>query len=343
VDKSKKVALITGISGQDGSYLAELLLEKNYQVHGVIRRSSVFTTSRIDHIRNLENVFLHHGDVTDSSNLNYLIQRIQPDEVYHLAAQSHVGVSFEIPEYTAQVTGLGSLRLLNALRSLRKDFKFYNASTSEMFGGSSKSVPQSELTEFSPKSPYAIAKLYAHWSVVNFRESYDFFCVNGILFNHESPRRGETFVTRKTTIGVNEIINGNLEKLKYGNLDSVRDWGYAKEYVQAMWMMLQQDVPNDLVISTNKSYTVREFVARCFDYAGIEIIWEGEGVNEVGIDSKSGKIIVEIDERLFRPVEVEVLRGDSSKAEKMLKWKPETDLNKLISIMMDHDSQAVVK
>jgi len=335
--ENRVVALITGISGQDGSYLAELLLQKNYVVHGIIRRASVFTTSRIEHLRENSSLYLHYGDRTDSSNLNYLIQQIQPDEIYHLAAQSHVAVSFEIPEYTSEVTGLGTLRLLTALKSLRKKFKFYNASTSELFGGLPDTAPQNEMTLFSPKSPYAIAKLYSHWSVKNFRESYDYFCVNGILFNHESPRRGETFVSRKITKGVNAIVKGDIETLKMGNLDAKRDWGYAKEYVQAMWLMLQNIEPDDYVIATNKAYSVREFIQKSFAFHGIEINWEGTGLSEFGFNSKSGKVLVEVDSRLIRPAEVEVLKGDSSKAKRELGWEALTQIDELVSIMMEND------
>ncbi len=334
---NRKTALITGITGQDGSYLAELLIEKDYVVHGIIRRSSVFTTNRIEHLRNLPNLILHHGDITDSSNINYIIQNIQPDEIYHLAAQSHVGVSFEIPLYTAQVTGLGTLVLLSALRSLKKDFRLYNASTSELFGGIPGSAPQDEKTIFSPKSPYALAKLYSHGIVLNHRDSYNFFCVNGVLFNHESPRRGETFVTRKITRGVSEILHGTQDVLKLGNLNAIRDWGYAKEYVHAMWLMLQQSDPEDFVIATNESHSVREFATLSFNVAGVDVVWDGHGLNEKGFDSKTGKLLVEIDERLFRPAEVENLRGNNSKAQQILGWEPKTSFSELISIMVDHD------
>jgi GDPmannose 4,6-dehydratase len=332
-----KTALITGITGQDGSYLAELLIEKNYVVHGIIRRSSVFTTNRIEHLRNSPNLILHHGDITDSSNINYIIQSIQPDEIYHLAAQSHVGVSFEVPLYTANVTGLGTMVLLSALRSLKKDFRLYNASTSELFGGNPGSAPQDEKTAFSPKSPYAIAKHYSHGTVINHRDSFNFFCVNGVLFNHESPRRGETFVTRKITRGVSKILHGTQDVLKLGNLNAIRDWGYAKEYVQAMWLMLQQSEPEDLVIATNESHSVREFVTSSFNRAGVDIAWDGHGLNEKGSDIKTGKLLVEIDERLFRPTEVEELRGNYSKAQKILGWEPKITFSELISIMVDHD------
>ena len=307
--EKRKVALITGITGQDGSYLAELLLEKGYEVHGIIRRASTFNTKRIDHLYqdpHEENVrlFLHYGDITDSSNLNRLIEKIRPDEIYNLAAQSHVGVSFDSPEYTAEATGVSTLRILDAIRESGVKTKFYQASTSELFGGLPETAPQSEKTPFYPKSPYGVAKLYSYWITVNYRESYDIFACNGILFNHESPRRGETFVTRKITRAAAAIHLGMQDKLYLGNLDAKRDWGHAKDYVEGMWRILQQDKPADFVLSMNETHTVREFVELAFAELGYEIEWQGEGVNEKGIDKKSGRVLVEVDPRYFRPAEV---------------------------------------
>ena len=313
-----KKALITGITGQDGSYLAELLLEKGYEVHGIIRRASTFNTKRIDHLYqdpHEENVrlFLHYGDLTDTSNLNRLLEKIQPDEIYNLGAQSHVGVSFNSPEYTAEATGVSTLRILDAIRETGIKTKFYQASTSELFGGLPETAPQSEKTPFYPKSPYGVAKLYSYWITVNYRESYDIFACNGILFNHESPRRGETFVTRKITRAAAAIHLGQQDKLYLGNLDAKRDWGHAKDYVEGMWRMLQQDTPQDYVLSMNETHTVREFVELAFAELGYEIEWQGEGVNEKGIDKATGKVLVEVDPRYFRPAEVELLWGDSTK------------------------------
>ncbi len=332
-----KKAFITGITGQDGSYLAELLLEKGYEVHAILRRASVFTTQRIDHFFNHKNLYTYHGDLSDSSNLHRLIAEINPCEIYNLGAQSHVGVSFEVPEYTAEVTGIGTVRLLDAIRDSKVDCRFYQASTSELFGGLPGTEPQNENTPFYPKSPYGAAKLYAYWATVNYRESYDMFACNGILFNHESPRRGETFVTKKITKAVARIYQGKQDYLSLGNIDAKRDWGHAKDFVEAMWLMLQQDIPKDYVIATGKTYTVREFVNLAFNEVGIDIKWEGEGINEVGKDSSSGKTIVKIDKRYFRPAEVELLLGDPSKAIKELGWVPKTSLDQLVKEMVHYD------
>lgn len=332
-----KKAFITGITGQDGSYLAELLLEKNYQVHAILRRSSIFTTQRIEHIFNNPNLHTYHGDLTDSSNLHRLLTKIQPDEVYNLGAQSHVSVSFEVPEYTAEVVGVGAVRLLDAIRDSGIHCKYYQASTSELFGGIPGTEPQSETTPFYPKSPYGAAKLYAYWVTVNYREAYDLFACNGILFNHESPRRGETFVTKKITQAVARIYQGRKKILKLGNIDAKRDWGHAKDFVYAQWLMLQQDKPQDFVIATGETHTVREFVELAFKEVGIDIKWQGTGVDEKGIDSKTGNILVEIDKKYFRPAEVELLLGDPSKAEKELGWRRQVCFQDLISSMVKYD------
>ena len=332
-----KKAFITGISGQDGSYLAEFLLDKGYEVHAILRRSSVFTTKRIDHLIDNPMLNTYHGDLTDSSNLHRLVTQIQPDEVYNLGAQSHVGVSFELPEYTVDVDAVGTIRLLDAIRDGKLKTKFYQASTSELFGGIPGTVPQNEKTPFYPKSPYGAAKLYAYWVTVNYRESYGMFACNGILFNHESPRRGETFVTKKITKGVSRIFKGSQECLILGNLDSKRDWGYAKEYVEAMWLMLQQNQPDDYVVATGKTYTIRQFVEWAFKEIGIDIEWHGKGVEEKGIDSKSGKVLVRISSRYYRPSEVETLLGDSRKAETELQWKANVTAHELCKIMMAYD------
>ena len=331
-----KKALITGITGQDGSYLAEFLLDKGYEVHGIIRRVSVFNTERIDHIMGNPNLHLHHGDVTDSSNINKLMSSIQPEEVYNLAAQSHVQVSFEVPEYTAQVDAMGTLRILDALRNYCPKAKFYQASTSELYG-KVQEIPQTEETPFYPRSPYAVAKIYGYWIVKNFREAYDLFACNGILFNHESERRGKTFVTRKITIALSEIAEGKRDLLYLGNIDSKRDWGYAKEYVEAMWLMLQQEVPEDFVIATGKTYTVRFFIEQAAKHVGYDIVWEGEGVNEIGKDKKTGKQIVAINPKYYRPTEVDILIGDASKAKEKLGWKTKVEIEELIQIMMEND------
>jgi len=332
-----KKAFLTGITGQDGSYLAEFLLEKGYEVHAIIRRGSIFTTIRIDHIYNHKNLYTYHGDLSDSSNIHRLLLKIQPDEIYNLGAQSHVGVSFEVPEYTADVVGLGAIRLLDALRDLGPTCKYYQASTSELFGGIPGTEPQNEKTPFYPKSPYGVAKLYAYWVTVNYREAYNLFACNGILFNHESPRRGETFVTKKITKAVAQIYKGKQKVLKLGNLDAQRDWGHAKDFVYAQWLMLQQDQPKDYVIATGETHTVREFVEAAFAVVSIGIIWKGRGVHEIGINSKSGETIVEIDELYFRPSEVELLLGDPSLAEKELGWKRTTSFEELVKGMVQYD------
>jgi GDPmannose 4,6-dehydratase len=334
-----KKALITGITGQDGSYLTEYLLERDYQVHGILRRSSVFTTQRIDHLLNHPRLVLHHGDLNDSSNISHLVGSIRPLEIYHLAAQSHVGVSFEVPEYTGDVTGLGTLRLLNAIRSVSPDSKLYNASTSEMFGGIPGTAPQNEQTNFHPRSPYGAAKLYAHWLSKNYREAFGVFTSNGILFNHESPRRGETFVTRKITMGVAKWRSNNSHVIKLGNLDAIRDWGFAGEYIEAMHLMLQKDQPGDYVIATGRGSTVREFVEKSFGCIGVEIDWEGTGLTEVGLHAKTKKKLVEVDSKYFRPSEVEILIGDASFAEIDLNWRAKIQLDELCSMMVKSDIQ----
>jgi len=341
-----KVALITGITGQDGSYLTELLLEKGYEVHGIIRRHSTISTTRIDPL--FENpeignkkLFLHYGDLTDSSNLNRLLEKIKPDEIYNLAAQSHVAVSFEVPEYTAEATGVGTLRLLDAIKENGLKCRFYQASTSELFGGLPGTAPQSEKTPFYPKSPYGVAKLYSYWITVNYRESYDLFACNGVLFNHESPRRGETFVTRKITRAVASIMAGKQEKLSLGNMDAKRDWGFAGDYVEGMWRILQQEKPGDYVLATNETHTVREFVELAFKEVGIDLKWQGTGVDEKGIDKKTGKVLVDVNPKYFRPAEVELLWGDCTKAEKELGWKRKVSFKGLVSMMVDSDMKEI--
>ncbi len=333
-----KKAFITGITGQDGSFLAELLLEKGYEVHGIIRRASVFNTSRIDHLMGHEQLSLHHGDLTDSANLNKLLRQVHPDEIYNLGAQSHVKVSFDVPEYTAQVDALGTLRLLDAMQNQCPEAHFYQASTSELYG-LVQEIPQKETTPFYPRSPYGVAKLYGFWIVKNFRESYGMHASNGILFNHESERRGKTFVTRKITTNLAEIAVGTREVLKLGNMDAQRDWGYAKDYVEMMWMMMQQEEADDYVVATGKMYSVRDFVERATRHIGMEIVWEGEGVEEKGYDKTSGKLIVEVDPKYFRPAEVELLIGDPSKAKEKLGWEPKVGIDELVEIMMKHDLQ----
>ena len=332
-----KKAFITGISGQDGSYLSEILLEKGYEVHGIIRRSSVFTTDRIEHLFEEKNFYTHHGDLSDSSNLHRLVNSIEPDEVYNLAAQSHVAVSFEVPEYTADVDALGSIRILDAIRDLKKECRYYQASTSELFGGIPGTEPQNELTPFYPKSPYGVAKLYAYWICVNYRESYGLYASNGILFNHESPRRGETFVTKKITKAVANIIKKKQEKLVLGNLDAKRDWGHAKDYAYAQWLILQQKKSSDFVIASGETHTIREFVELAFREVGIEIIWNGSGENEKGVDAKTKSVLVEVSSQYFRPAEVEVLHGDPTKAEKELGWKRKVSFKELVSTMVKYD------
>ncbi len=349
-----KTALITGITGQDGSFLAEFLLEKGYAVHGIMRRSSSFNTGRIEHLyldewvrdmKNKKTIELHYGDMTDSSSLIRILQQVQPDEVYNLAAQSHVKVSFDCPEYTAEADALGTLRLLEAIRilGLEKKTRLYQASTSELFGKVVE-VPQNENTPFYPRSPYGVAKQYGYWIVKNYREAYGIFAVNGILFNHESERRGETFVTRKISLAAARIAQGHQDKLYLGNLSALRDWGYAKDYIECMWLMLQQDSPEDYVIATGESHSVREFCTLAFLEAGITLRWEGEGVNEKGIDVATGKVLVEVDPKYFRPTEVEHLLGDPSKARTQLGWNPhKTSFRDLVRIMVAHDMKKVKK
>lgn len=350
----QKVALITGITGQDGSYLAEFLIDKGYEVHGVLRRSSSFNTGRIEHlyldewVRDMKRkrlVNLHWGDMTDTSSLIRIIQTIQPDEIYNLAAQSHVKVSFDVPEFTAETDAVGTLRLLEAVRILGMEHKtkIYQASTSELFG-LVQETPQKETTPFYPRSPYAVAKLYAYWIMKNYRESYGMFAVNGILFNHESERRGENFVTRKITLAACRIAQGLQDKLYLGNLSSLRDWGYAKDYVECMWLMLQQDKPEDFVIATGEQHTVREFCTLAFKYAGIELEWQGKGLEEKGIDKNTGKVLVEVDPKYFRPAEVQTLLGDPTKARTVLGWNPrKTSFDELVRLMVESDKQFVRK
>lgn len=336
-----KKALITGITGQDGSYLAELLLEKGYEVHGIIRRASTFNTERIEHLFqdphiNGVRLFLHYGDLSDGSNISRLLEEIKPDEIYHLGAQSHVRVSFDIPEYTGDVTGLGTTRLLEAIRETGLKTKFYQASSSEMFG-LVQETPQKETTPFYPRSPYGCSKVYAYWITRNYRESYGLFTCNGILFNHESPRRGETFVTRKITRGLSRIFLGLEEKLYLGNLDAKRDWGYAKDYVEGMWLMLQQDVPDDYILATGETHSVREFIEESCKVLSIDLGWKGNGIDEKGFDKKSGKIIIEIDPHYFRPAEVDILIGDYSKIKDKSGWKPKTTFKELVKMMVESD------
>ncbi|ANQ53649.1 GDP-mannose 4,6-dehydratase [Thermosipho sp. 1070] len=354
-----KTVLITGITGQDGSYLAELLLEKGYEVHGIIRRSSSFNTRRIEHLYKDPHeegvkLFLHYGDMTDSTNLIRLLQEIQPDEIYNLAAQSHVKVSFETPEYTANADALGTLRLLEAIKllGLEKKTKFYQASTSELFG-KVQEIPQKETTPFYPRSPYAAAKLYAYWITINYREAYNIFACNGILFNHESPRRGETFVTRKITRAATRILLGLQKKLYLGNLSAKRDWGYAPDYVKAMWLMLQQDKPDDFVIATGETHSVREFCEETFKCLGIKLRWEGKGIEEKGIAEsintsyetplKEGDIVIEVDPKYFRPTEVDILIGDPTKAKEKLGWEPTVTFKELVKIMVEYDLKLALK
>jgi GDP-mannose 4,6-dehydratase len=334
-----KKGLITGVTGQDGSYLAEFLLEKGYEVHGIVRRSSIEKKDRIDHLLGNSKFYLHHGDLTDSLSLVKTILEVEPDEIYNLAAQSHVAVSFEVPEYTADVTGTGVIRLLEAIRScgLEKKCKFYQASTSELFG-KVQEVPQKETTPFYPYSPYAAAKQYAYWVVKNYREAYNMFAVNGILFNHESERRGETFVTRKITLAAAKIAAGLQDKLYLGNLDALRDWGYAKDYVECMWLIMQHKEPDDFIIATGEQYSVREFCDRAFEHVGITLCWEGKGVDEKGIDEKTGRIVVEVSPEFFRPTDVITLLGDPTKAKTKLGWNPrKTSFDELVRIMVEHD------
>jgi GDPmannose 4,6-dehydratase len=347
LNSENKTALITGITGQDGAYLAELLLDKGYVVHGIKRRSSSFNTARVDHLYTDPHYkglpfYMHYGDLTDATNLIRIIQEVQPDEIYNLAAQSHVQVSFEAPEYTANTDAIGTLRMLEAIRilGLTKKTKFYQASTSELYG-KVQEVPQTEKTPFYPRSPYGVAKLYAFWICVNYREAYGIFAVNGILFNHESPIRGETFVTRKITRAAVRIAAGLQPKLFLGNLNAERDWGHAKDYVEGMWRMLQQEEPDDFVLATGVKTTVREFCERAFHHAGIELEWEGEGVNEKGKDVKNGIVLVEVDPTYFRPTEVELLIGDPSKAKEKLGWEPTYSVDELIKEMVEADRKAL--
>lgn len=338
-----KKALITGITGQDGSYLAELLLSKGYEVHGLVRRASTFNTGRLDHIYQDPHVedrhlFLHYGDLTDSSNLYRLIEKIVPDEIYNLGAQSHVRVSFDMPEFTGDADGIGVTRLLEAIRETRLNTRFYQASSSEMFG-KVQAIPQNEETDFYPRSPYGVAKVYAYWMTVNFRESYNLFACNGILFNHESPRRGETFVTRKITRGLSRIKAGKEKMIYLGNLDAKRDWGFAKDYVEAMWLMLQQPEADDYVIATNETHTVREFVEEAGRHLGYDIHWRGAGLEEEGYDELTGQVLVKIDPKYFRPAEVDLLIGDPAKALKKLGWKPTTTFKQLVELMVKADYQ----
>lgn len=331
-----KKALITGITGQDGSYLAEFLLNKGYEVHGLRRASSIFNTERIDHIIKNPNLHLHYGDLIDSSNLNRLLEQIQPDEIYNLGAQSHVHLSFQMPEYTAETDGLGTLRLLDAIKNSGIKPRFYQASTSELFG-KVQEIPQKETTPFYPRSPYGVAKLFSYWIVVNYREAYNLFACNGILFNHESPRRGKIFVTKKITQGIANIKNGEQDKIYLGNLDAKRDWGYAPDYVEAMWLMLQQDKPDDYVISTGETHSIREFCEEAFKIAGYELEWQGAGIEERGVDKKTGKIMIEVDPKYFRPTEVDILIGDNTKAKKELNWSPKVSFKELVKIMTEYD------
>lgn len=332
----RKIALITGITGQDGSYLVELLLSKGYEVHGIIRRASTFNTKRIDHLDEDSGMFLHYGDMTDSSNLNRILEKVKPDEIYNLAAQSHVKVSFEVPEYTSEVVGTGVLRFLDAIKEVSFSTKFYQASTSELYG-KVQEIPQTENTPFYPRSPYAVAKLYAFWIVKNYREAYNLFACNGILFNHESPRRGETFVTRKITRAATRIKCGLQEKLYLGNLDAKRDWGYAPEYCEGMWRMLQQSEPYDLVFATNETHTVREFVDLAFECLDVKLEWDGSGESEKGIEKETGKVLVEVDPRYYRPSEVDILIGDYSKAKEKIGWEPKVKFEELVWMMVEAD------
>lgn len=354
MSQSKNIALITGITGQDGSFLAEFLLEKGYEVHGIIRRSSSFNTGRIEHlyldewVRDMKRkrlIDLHYGDMTDSSSLIRIIQETQPTEIYNLAAQSHVKVSFDVPEYTAETDAIGTLRLLEAVRILGMEHRtrIYQASTSELFG-EVQETPQRETTPFYPRSPYACAKLYGYWIIKNYRESYGMFTTNGILFNHESERRGETFVTRKITLAAARIAQGLQDKLYLGNLNALRDWGYARDYIECMWLMMQQPQPDDYVIATGEQHSVREFTSLAFARAGINLRWEGSGIDEKGVDTATGKVLVEVDARFFRPAEVETLLGDPTKAKTKLGWNPrKTSFEKLVEIMVDSDMELIAK
>jgi GDPmannose 4,6-dehydratase len=343
----KKKALITGITGQDGSYLAELLLSKGYEVHGLVRRSSTFNRGRISHlfkdphIHNYD-LTLHYGDLADGGSLNKVIKEIKPDEFYNLGAQSHVRVSFDIPEFTGDITGLSTIRILESIKNESPKTKFYQASSSEMFGKVSE-VPQKESTPFYPRSPYGVAKVFSYWATVNYRESYNLFACNGILFNHESPRRGESFVSRKITIGISRILNKKMDRIYLGNLDAKRDWGFAGDYVEGMWLMLQKEKPEDFVLATNETHSVREFVEKAFKVVGIDIIWKGSGLEEKGINSKTGEVLIEIDERYFRPTEVDILQGDFSKAKKELGWEPKVSFDGLVKMMVETDVKNITE
>ena len=338
---NKKVALISGVTGQDGSYLSELLIKKGYEIHGIIRRSSSFNTFRIDHLLTEENedhkIFTcHYGDLTDSSNLNRLIEKTKPDEIYNLGAQSHVKVSFEVPEYTAEVDAIGTLRFLDAIRETGINTKFYQASTSELYGKVFES-PQSENTPFYPRSPYAVAKLYAYWITVNYREAYNMFCCNGILFNHESERRGKTFVTRKISIGVSKIMLGLQDELLLGNLNAKRDWGHTRDFVDGMWKILQYKEPSDFVLATGKTHSVKEFIEKAFSYFNEEIYWQGKNIDEVGKLKSNDRTVIKVDPKYFRPTEVDLLHGDYSKAKNLLHWEPTTTFENLVNVMVQSD------
>ncbi|ANX01428.1 GDP-mannose 4,6-dehydratase [Thermoclostridium stercorarium subsp. leptospartum DSM 9219] len=335
-----KRALITGITGQDGSYLAEFLLEKGYEVHGLIRRSSIDNTERINHLLNgPRKVTLHYGDMTDAGSLSRLLYSIEPDEVYNLAAQSHVKISFDMPKFTADVNAIGTLTLLESIREVNPDIKFYQASSSELFG-KVREIPQNENTPFYPRSPYAVSKLYAYWITVNYREAYNLFACNGILFNHESPRRGKNFVTRKITTGIADILAGKTDCLYLGNLDAKRDWGYAGDYVEAIWLILQQDKPDDYVVATGETHTVREFCELAFRNVGINLAWQGEGLNEIGVDKDTCRVLVRVSSEFFRPSEVDLLLGDPTKAKTKLGWQPRVSFEKLVEMMVRSDLQA---
>ena len=335
-----KKALVTGVTGQDGSYLAEFLIKKGYQVHGLYRRASVITSERIDHIGEnpdyRDQFFGYYGDLTDSSNLNRVIDKVQPDEIYNLAAQSHVKVSFDVPEYTADVDGIGVLRLLDAIKETGVSTKFYQASTSEMYG-KVREVPQNESTPFYPVSPYGVAKLYAYWITENYREAYNLFACNGILFNHESPRRDPRFVTRKITVGIAKILQDKIDRIELGNLNAKRDWGFAGDYIEAMWLMMQQEKPQDYVIATGETHSIREFCEKAFRVVDINIEWEGEGINEKGIDRKTGNVLITVNSRYFRPIDPDVLQGDASKARRELGWKPRVSFDELVEMMVESD------
>ena len=343
--KKFKKALITGITGQDGSYLADLLLGKGYEVHGIVRRSSTFNTQRIDHLKKHKDygkLVLHYGDLGDAASLDNIFMKVRPDEIYNLGAQSHVRISFDVPEYTSNITGLGTLRMLEAMRKHCPKAKFYQASSSEMFGNVPES-PQTERTPFNAQSPYGIAKVFAHETSCRYRDAHGLFVCCGILFNHESPHRGENFITRKITNGIANIINGNRKELSVGNLDAKRDWGYAPEYCEAMWLMLQQKSPADFVIATGENHSVREFIQEAFGQAGVDIVWKGRGLNEKGINKKTGEILITIKSKYFRPNEVNNLLGDYSKAKKMLGWKPKINFKQLVKIMLDADIKRLSK